>query len=222
MNTEVRQNYYDILDLKETASVQEIRAAYDKAKATYSVDNKALLDMFSPEETHQLRQMIEEAYKVLSNDDFRNVYERRMAAAEEYSQADLTAEAIKTAAENLFERAQPPTVVLDEVKIAKPMTAQNAPSVDPAFEASLINKKDWAGEDLKRVREYRGLSYDELTDITKINPWYIAAIEKMDPSNLPVEVFVRGYVLQVAKALGLKEKVVTESYMRLFRKQLEK
>ena len=83
------------------------------------------------------------------------------------------------------------------------------------------SKKDWNGDDLRQVREYRKLSFDELTDITKINPWYIAALEKMEPSNLPVEVFVRGYVLQVAKALGLKEKVVADSYMRNFRKKIE-
>lgn len=213
MNTEVRQNYYEILDLHENATPQEIYQAYERAKSTYSLDNKALSEMFSPEEAAQLRLLVEEAYKVLSQDDLRNVYERRVMAAETYSQADLTAEAIQSARDDLFQRAEPPVIKKNEPKTTL--------LVDPEFENMIAQKKEWGGEDLKQVREYRQLSFDELTDITKINPWYIAALEKMDPSNLPVEVFVRGYVLQVAKALGLKEKTVAESYMRQFRKKIE-
>lgn len=213
MNTEVRQNYYEILELTENATPQEIYQAYERAKSTYSTDNKALSGIFSSEETAQLRLLVEEAYKVLSHDDLRNVYERRVMAAETYFQSDLTAEAIQSARDDLFQKAQPPVIEKTETKTNL--------SIDPEFENMIAQRKDWGGEELKQVREYRQLSFDELTDITKINPWYIAALEKMDPCNLPVEVFVRGYVLQVAKALGLKEKAVAESYMRQFRKKIE-
>ena len=213
MNTEVRQNYYEILELTENATPQEIYQAYERAKSTYSTDNKALSGIFSSDETAQLRLLVEEAYKVLSQDDLRNVYERRVMAAETYSQSDLTAEAIQTARDDLFQKAQPPVIKKTESKTEFLM--------DPEFENMISQRKEWGGEELKQVREYRQLSFDELTDITKINPWYIAALEKMDPCNLPVEVFVRGYVLQVAKALGLREKTVAESYMRQFRKKIE-
>ncbi|MCC2679456.1 MAG: hypothetical protein K0R29_2032 [Pseudobdellovibrio sp.] len=261
MNTEQRQNYYEILDIGENATAQEIYNAYMKARLTYAHDSKAVLAAFSPEEAAELRQLIEEAYQVLSNSDYRNVYERRVMA--NFASTELTAEAIKTATDDLFQKAQPPIIeneieeapapvvavtVTEEVipaieateaPVAAPvMTVTNetpaaitpvsatpveetAPVKDYEFENLIASKKEWTGDDLKQVREYRRLSFDELTDITKINPWYIAALEKMDPSNLPVEVFVRGYVLQVAKALGLKEKTVADSYMRLFRKKIE-
>lgn len=215
MNTDSRHNYYDILDLKENASQQEIYDAYMKARLTYSVENKALYSVFSNDEAVALRKLIEEAYEVLSNNNYRNIYEKRMLAAQTSAHTDVSAEAIKSASVDIFQRANPPQAENTAV-------VTKAPVFDEAFEAELATKKDWSGDDLKKVREYRMLSYDELTDITKINPWYIAAIEKMDASSLPVEVFVRGYVLQVAKALGLKEKVVAESYIRLFRKKIEK
>ncbi len=253
MNIEQRQNYYEILDIGENATAQEIYNAYMKAKLTYAHDSKAVLAAFSPEEAAELRQLIEEAYQVLSNTDYRNVYERRMMA--NFASTELTAEAIKTATEDLFLKAQPPIIeneieesatVIPPIEVAQPVTGttvevtvetvvetpimtapaatpieESAPVKDYEFENLISSKKEWNGEDLKQVREYRRLSYDELTDITKINPWYIAALEQMDPANLPVEVFVRGYVLQVAKALGLKEKPVADSYMRLFRKKIE-
>lgn len=211
MNTENRHNYYEILEITENATQQEIHAAYAKAKETYSADNKALNSIFSPVEADELRTLIEEAFEVLSNNTYRNIYEKRLLA-NTFLESDMTAEAIKSASVDLFERANPPQI--------KP-ELELAPVVDQSLEDEWAAKKEWTGQDIKKVREYRKLSFDELTDITKINPWYIAALEDMDPANLPVEVFVRGYVLQVSKALGLKERVVADSYMRLFRKMIE-
>lgn len=211
MNTENRQNYYEILEITENATQQEIHAAYAKAKKTYSADNKALSSIFSPSEATELRNMVEEAYEVLSNNTYRNIYEKRLLA-NTFDESDLTAGAIKLASKNLFERAQPELVKIE---------SEPANIVNCSLENEWSTKKDWTGQDLKKAREYRQLSFDELTDITKINPWYIAALEEMDAANLPVEVFVRGYVLQVAKALGLKERLVADSYMRLFRKMIE-
>lgn len=223
MNAEIQQNYYEILDIKENATQQEIHLAYQKAKMTYSAENKALNSIFTADEASELRRLVEEAYEVLKNDNYRNVYEKRMMA-NTFAAEDLTAQAIKTASQDLFKKAELP-VIETTPAAAVPKTEVtedfSAPVRDAAYEAQLSAKKDWSGDDLRQVREYRKLSFDELTDITKVNPWYIAALEKMDPANLPVEVFVRGYVLQVAKALGLKEKVVADSYMRQFRKKIE-
>lgn len=211
MNTENRHNYYEILEITESATQQEIHSAYEKAKMTYSAENKALNSVFSPSEASELRTLIEEAYEVLSNNTYRNIYEKRILA-NTFAENDLTAEAIKSASEDLFQRAAPPQAVAE---------TSEPPVMDHEFEKEMAEKKEWTGQDLKKAREYRKLSFDELTDITKINPWYIAALEDMDPANLPVEVFVRGYVIQISKALGLKEKTVADSYMRLFRKKIE-
>jgi cytoskeletal protein RodZ len=43
----------------------------------------------------------------------------------------------------------------------------------------------------------------------------------MDVKNLPASVFVRGYVIQMAKELGLNEKNVADSYMKLYKTKLE-
>jgi len=219
MNIQNQQNYYEVLDLNENATPQEIYKAYMNAKMTYSVENKALYSVFSSEETLALRNLIEEAYKVLSNNNYRNIYEKRMMAGLT-PEADVSVQAIQEASQDLFQKTNPEKEKI-ELKIETTIEASSAPVKDEKFEEEISIKKDWNGQDLKKVREYKKLSFDELTDITKINPWYIAALETMDPASLPVEVFVRGYVVQVAKALGLKEKIVADSYMRLFRKKIE-
>ena len=40
MNAEIRRNYYEILELTENATQQEIHAAYAKAKLTYSAEKR--------------------------------------------------------------------------------------------------------------------------------------------------------------------------------------
>jgi cytoskeletal protein RodZ len=39
----------------------------------------------------------------------------------------------------------------------------------------------------------------------------------MDLANLPAQVFIRGYVVQISKLLGLDEKRVADSYMKLLK-----
>ncbi len=211
MNTENKYDYYEVLELNENATQHEIYTAYTKAKITYSAENTALSKVFSRDEARALRSLIEEAYAVLSNNDYRNIYEKRMLAAKS-SEADISVNAIKADYNALFQKAVLPVLNLEST---------GAPIRNEQFEKEISEKKIWNGQDLKKVREYRKLSFDELTDITKINPWYIAALEEMKSEDLPVDVFVRGYVIQVAKALGLKEKIVADSYMHLFRKKIE-
>lgn len=212
MNTENKYDYYEVLELNENATQHEIYKAYAKAKITYSAENTALSTVFSRDEARALRSLVEEAYAVLSNNDYRNIYEKRMLAAKSSSGVDISAHAIKAASDDMFQKTVLPVVNIEPT---------GAPIRNEEFEKEISEKKLWDGQDLKKVREYKKLSFDELTDITKINPWYIAALEDMNPAGLPVEVFVRGYVIQVAKALGLKEKIVADSYMQLFRKKIE-
>ena len=57
-----------------------------------------------------------------------------------------------------------------------------------------------------------------MSEITKISAFYIHALESMDAASLPAVVFVRGYISQISKVLGLPEKIVCDSYMKLFKK----
>ena len=112
MNTENRHNYYEILEITENATQQEIHLAYEKAKMTYSSENKALNSVFSVSEASELRTLIEEAYEVLSNNTYRNIYEKRMLA-NTFAEDELTVEAIKIASEDLFQKAAPPQIVIE-------------------------------------------------------------------------------------------------------------
>lgn len=208
MQATSRYNYYEVLELTANAPQHEVTTAYERARSTYSGDNPAIYTIFSEQEARELLVVIEEAYQVLGNKILRNIYDQRLLSGHS-SLNDLTYASIVEASKQVY----------PETKAEKPATAYQK---DEAFEKEIAARTDWDGAFLKKVREYKQITTQRMSEITKINSYYVTAIENMDPGNLPVIVFVRGYVVQIAKALGLDEKKVADSYMKHFKNKLGK
>lgn len=203
MGLSSRYNYYEILELGPNAAPHEVTTAYERAKNTYSGENPAIYTIFSENEARQLLEMVEEAFSVLGNKTYRSIYDQRLMSGS-FANKELTFDSIVTASKQLF----------PEPKDTKKLPLYRK---DENFESELATNQNWTGEWLKRVREYKTISIEKMTEITKINPFYIAAIEEMEPQNLPAAVFIRGYVIQMAKTLGLDSKKVADSYMNLLK-----
>ncbi|MFN8792344.1 MAG: helix-turn-helix domain-containing protein [Bdellovibrionales bacterium] len=201
-----KHNYYEILELPTNAAQHEVTTAYERAKRTYSGENPAIYTVFTDSEARELLSLIEEAYSILGNKTLRSIYDQRLLS-NTFSIDDLSYSSILGASKQYF---------------PEPKTEQKKPQYqkNESFEREILEQTDWSGDFLKRVREYKGLSIERISEKTKINSFYIQAIEKMDPANLPAVVFVRGYIVQIAKELGLHEKKVADSYMALFKKKL--
>jgi len=68
------------------------------------------------------------------------------------------------------------------------------------------------GEHLKREREMRGVSLDEISAATRIATRFLKAIEEEQWDLLPGGVFNRGFVRAVARYLGLDEENIVAEY----------
>jgi cytoskeletal protein RodZ len=68
------------------------------------------------------------------------------------------------------------------------------------------------GEHLRREREMRGVSLDEIASATRIQVRFLEAIEREQWDKLPGGVFNRGFVRSVAKYLGLDEEAILGEY----------
>ncbi len=87
----------------------------------------------------------------------------------------------------------------------------------PTVEAPVIAPDtEIGGGVLKRLRESCDASLVEVANITKINKRYLRAIEDNDFEAMPAKVYVRGFVFEYARALGLDPQVVTRCYLRLY------
>jgi cytoskeletal protein RodZ len=68
------------------------------------------------------------------------------------------------------------------------------------------------GDNLKREREMRGVSLDEISAATRIATRFLQAIENEQWDQLPGGVFNRGFVRAVAHYLGLDEENIVAEY----------
>jgi cytoskeleton protein RodZ len=69
------------------------------------------------------------------------------------------------------------------------------------------------GEHLKREREMRGVSLDEICTATRIGTRFLEAMENEEWERLPGGVFNRGFVRAVARYLGLDEDGLVAEYI---------
>ncbi|OFZ79670.1 MAG: hypothetical protein A3K03_06045 [Bdellovibrionales bacterium RIFOXYD1_FULL_44_7] len=90
-------------------------------------------------------------------------------------------------------------------------------SSDPANEQLIVQEvaqeTEWHGHFLRKVRETKRVSIEELSEFTKISKTYLLAIEEENYSKLPAQVYLRGFVTQVAKFLKLPHDKVAAAYI---------
>jgi len=253
-------NYYEVLEVSETAQTHEIHKAYTRAKATYSSENPALYSMFSPEEARELLRLIEEAYSVLGNPSLRKSYDDARARGERSPHVALVMTSYGQTSTSA-PQAPPPSATAAQPQPLKPVAASANPAqianehralpdfagpasepmappapskqtplpegmgrtslstykIDESFEEELKNTTEFDGRVLQRARLYKNVSIDRLSEATRISRPYLMAVETNDYKALPAAVFTRGFVVQIARALGLNENQVAASYIKMFK-----
>lgn len=82
-----------------------------------------------------------------------------------------------------------------------PASAGGDPTRMDSYEPSIHAGAD-VGQALRTIREFRGLSVEDLAETTRVRANYITAIEAMRFEGLPSRPFVVGYIRAMAQALG--------------------
>ena len=74
------------------------------------------------------------------------------------------------------------------------------------------NEQESLGAFLRRTREERGVTFEELVESTKISPNNLKALEEDDYTRLPADAFVRGFYGIYAKFFDLDPVEIRERY----------
>ncbi len=90
--------------------------------------------------------------------------------------------------------------------------------INADFEKEIEDTQEFTGDFLRKIREYKNLDLDRLSDMTKVSRMYLQGIELEDFGKLPAPVYVRGFVFQYAKCLKLKPEIVANSYLARMKK----
>jgi cytoskeletal protein RodZ len=68
------------------------------------------------------------------------------------------------------------------------------------------------GESLRKERELRGITLEEISAQTRVNIRFLEAIEHDDLSALPAKAFAKGFLRSYARAVGLDEDLVLTNF----------
>ncbi len=87
------QTYYELLELPTSASMDEIRAAYERSIKLYDADNVALYPVGDPAEVEELKKLLLEAMEILTDEDLRVEYDRSLGLGGSPEAAEIDARA---------------------------------------------------------------------------------------------------------------------------------
>jgi flagellar biosynthesis protein FlhG len=192
----VSEDHYALLELPRDATHEDVERAYRMACATWADGSLAAYSVADDATLAELRDRVEQAYRVLGDVEARSAYDETLDPAGE--------------AEGLE-----PELVFDEEE-AGPASAELPAEIDDFEDLSGPEEGRWSGSALRRTRLARGIELGQITEITKVNPLYLRCIEEERFDALPAPVYVRGFVGAYARCLGLDaERVATDFTERL-------
>ncbi|OFZ19374.1 MAG: hypothetical protein A2Z20_01965 [Bdellovibrionales bacterium RBG_16_40_8] len=223
------QNYYQVLEVSPNVPQHELLAAYQRAKETYSPGSPALYTMFTEEEAREIRNLVEEAFLVLGNPAKRKEYDGKLTKKNHQPTSkdlpDFTPTSTKSIRQDRTVSVSPQSydeLVMSASGKVPEGFAKSRLSVyelKPEVEHEISQQKDFNGAFLRKVRQYKNINIDLLSKETRISRSYLNALESDDFEALPAPVFLRGFVIQVAKVLGLNENIVSSSYMSRIKRE---
>ncbi len=203
-------NYYEVLEVAPDATQDKIYQAYIHARETYSLNNPNLFQVFSESEALDWMNVIEEAYSVIGQPNARRQYDNEILGTTKSVNHPSNLTLISNAPQsNLNTESEPGP------GYAK--TAFSQYKVNPQFEEQIKKQEIFDGLYLKKIREYKNIDLTEFSKITCIAIRHLYAIENNNFSVLPATVFVRGYIIQYCRVLGLPEDKVVLSFISLLK-----
>lgn len=183
---------YDTLGLERAASDDEIRRAYKAQRETYTEGSLALTGLLEDPQIREEQGRIAEAYDTLLDLPRRRAYDASVFPDDAPA---APAQGSRGPSATDSELAQ--------------LRAELAREISP--------ETQFTGNLLRRAREAAGIELVDIATQTKISLAYLRAIEADDFAALPAPVYVRGFLVQIARVLRLDPFQVSKSYLKRVR-----
>jgi flagellar biosynthesis protein FlhG len=194
LRLEEEQTYYEILETEPGVSDEEVRRAYRTLKEIYGNSSPVVAGLYDEQELADLHARANAAHDTLFAPERRRLYDLALP------EADL-ARAVRAAAANSARRDGTPGPAAD-----------SHDSPEPVVEVG----DDVTGAVLKKVREARGIELSDIAHRTKISERHLRAIEDERFADMPAAVYVRGYVMEYARAIRIDPHKAVDSYLRRY------
>lgn len=87
----------------------------------------------------------------------------------------------------------------------------------PDLESEIQEAQEMDGPFLQKIRLYKGVKIEQICDELRMTKTSLVALESNDLDALPVPVFTRGFIVGIARVLGLDGKKTADAYMKFFK-----
>jgi flagellar biosynthesis protein FlhG len=198
-----RETHYEVLGLPRRASQEQIEKAYQFLRQMYDDASLATYSLLDPEETKAARARVNEAHEVLRDPIRRRDYDASLdIAAREKTVLSFSAGTLSEP-----QPATPPP------HTATPPPAVAAPNRPEPPAPPIVLTGPVTGDHLRRLREQKGVSLQSIAATSKVGVRFLEYIETDRHSHLPARVYLRGFLQEYARALGLSPESVAEAYL---------
>jgi flagellar biosynthesis protein FlhG len=194
-------SYYELLEVPPTASFEDIRRANRRIRDVYGAESIAVSGLYDPASLEAVHRRLDLAYTTLMDAAKRKDYDSELfpdGVPVLIGQANPQGE--------LSTPARPPQKGDDPATLASrpPM-----PEIGPTT--------TFSGPLLRQIREAVGVELREIAERSKIGMAYLQALEAEVFAKLPAPVYVRGFLAEYARALGLNAERVKHTYLERYR-----
>jgi DnaJ-class molecular chaperone len=198
-------NFYEILEVSSKASQGEIREAYEREKRTYNRDSVAIYSILDGNEIEEMLWLIEKAYETIGNEKRRQEYDRTLVGVVEGE--------AETGARSFYEHL-PQLNTSSHPGETEGVDAEGRKKVQEMVSQSGF---EYAGPALREIRETLKLDLREISTRTKVSRTNLDFIEAEKFAHLPALVYLKGFISEYAKCLGLDALRVAEDYVNRYR-----
>ncbi len=188
-----RATLYDVLSISRGASDEEVRRAYKRQRELFQPGSLPLVSLLDEAQLRAELAQIQEAYDTILDPARRQAYN------------------LSTFPELADEQSPRPS---------RSPISQDQLMLQAELARELHPETEFTGALLCKVREAQGIDLAEISTSTKITVAHLSALEDERYDELPAEVYVRGFVQQIARQLKLDPGQVVKTYMRRMRETL--
>jgi len=191
-------NHYDRLIVPRGASEEEVRRAYKRQREIWAESGLPTLSLYSQDELSREHALLDEAHDVLLDPPRRRAYDT-----------------------SIFPDHEAPRVPSPTDRALDQAIAAELRELQTQVARELGPDTEFTGALLRRVRESRGIDIREIAIKTKISAAHLEAIEEEAFDQLPPLVYVRGFIVELAKFLRLDHAQVARTYLRRAKELIE-
>lgn len=192
---------YEILEIPPNANVKDIQLAYQRKLEIFADNSYVTIGILTKEEKEKERDILEQNYKLLINKEIRKKYD------EELISKNLLKEE---------ERISEYKEIIAETPVGSLEAKDKIDNLSEKSCGDLSEIAFYDGPSLKKIRQLKRISIEEIVSETNIRSWYIESIEMERYDALPARLYLKGFLKQIAKYLKLPEEKVLRDYLEKY------